>query len=88
MYGYFLSILKLFNTNTMSHKEFLSSEKEAFINFESHSEISVCILKDAQKHPEKYQDLIVRVAGYSDYFNDLSEELQNEVIRRTEHSEF
>lgn len=42
-------------------------------------------LKDAQKHPEKYRDLIVRVAGYSDYFNDLGESLQNEIIRRTEH---
>jgi trans-4-hydroxy-L-proline dehydratase len=42
-------------------------------------------LKDAQKHPEKYRDLIVRVAGYSDYFNDLGESLQSEIIRRTEH---
>jgi len=42
-------------------------------------------LRDAQKHPEKYKDLIVRVAGYSDYFNDLGEDLQNEIIRRTEH---
>jgi pyruvate formate-lyase/glycerol dehydratase family glycyl radical enzyme len=42
-------------------------------------------LRDAQKHPEKYRDLIVRVAGYSDYFNDLGEDLQNEIIRRTEH---
>ncbi|MBP7731733.1 MAG: glycyl radical protein [Bacteroidales bacterium] len=42
-------------------------------------------LKDAKKHPEKYRDLIVRVAGYSDYFNNLGEELQNEIIRRTEH---
>lgn len=45
-------------------------------------------LKEAQSHPEKYQDLIVRVAGYSDYFNDLGEDLQNEIIRRTEHTEF
>jgi len=44
-------------------------------------------LLDAQKHPEKYQDLIVRVAGYSDYFNDLGSELQDEIIRRTAHSE-
>lgn len=44
------------------------------------------ILREAQKHPEKYRDLIVRVAGYSDYFIDLSESLQNEIIRRTEHS--
>ncbi len=42
-------------------------------------------LRKAQKNPEKYRDLIVRVAGYSDYFNDLGETLQNEIIRRTEH---
>ncbi|MFP3860406.1 MAG: trans-4-hydroxy-L-proline dehydratase [Bacteroidales bacterium] len=42
-------------------------------------------LKKAQKEPEKYEDLIVRVAGYSDYFNDLGEDLQNEIIKRTEH---
>lgn len=47
--------------------------------------VSAEILRDAQQHPEKYRDLIVRVAGYSDYFNDLSEDLQNEIIRRTEH---
>jgi trans-4-hydroxy-L-proline dehydratase len=44
-------------------------------------------LKEAQKHPELYSDLIVRVAGYSDYFNDLGEDLQNEIIQRTEHEE-
>ncbi len=42
-------------------------------------------LKKAQKNPEKYKDLIVRVAGYSDYFNDLGEDLQNEIINRTVH---
>jgi formate C-acetyltransferase len=42
-------------------------------------------LRDAQRYPEKYRDLIVRVAGYSDYFNDLGEDLQEEIIRRTEH---
>ncbi|MFC2102234.1 trans-4-hydroxy-L-proline dehydratase [Bacteroidota bacterium] len=47
--------------------------------------ISAETLIEAQKHPEKYRDLIVRVAGYSDYFNDLGEDLQNEIIRRTEH---
>jgi formate C-acetyltransferase len=45
-------------------------------------------LRQAQQEPEKYRDLIVRVAGYSDYFIDLSVELQDEIIRRTEHSEF
>ena len=47
--------------------------------------VSADTLRDAQKHPEKYQDLIVRVAGYSDYFNDLGIDLQNEIIRRTAH---
>ena len=42
-------------------------------------------LRDAQKHPEKYRNPIVRVAGYSDYFNDLGLDLQNEIIERTEH---
>ena len=42
-------------------------------------------LREAQKKPENYRDLIVRVAGYSDYFNDLGIDLQNEIINRTEH---
>lgn len=45
-------------------------------------------LREAQKHPEEHKDLIVRVAGYSDYFNDLGEELQEEIIRRSEHCEY
>ena len=44
-------------------------------------------LREAQKNPGKYRDLIVRVAGYSDYFVDLSEQLQNEIILRSEHGE-
>lgn len=50
--------------------------------------VSADTLREAQKHPELYRDLIVRVAGYSDYFNDLGEDLQNEIIRRTEHQSF
>ncbi|HNY27664.1 MAG TPA: pyruvate formate lyase family protein, partial [Candidatus Sumerlaeota bacterium] len=42
-------------------------------------------LRKAQREPEKHKDLIVRVAGYSDYFVDLTEDLQNEIICRTEH---
>jgi pyruvate formate-lyase/glycerol dehydratase family glycyl radical enzyme len=45
-------------------------------------------LRKAQREPEKYRDLIVRVAGYSDYFVDLNRKLQNEIIARTEHREF
>lgn len=42
-------------------------------------------LRQAQLEPEQYKDLIVRVAGYSDYFVDLTEELQNEIITRNEY---
>ncbi len=50
--------------------------------------VNVDTLRDAQKKPEQYKDLIVRVAGYSDYFSDLSEALQEEIISRTEHKGF
>ncbi|HQA47420.1 MAG TPA: glycyl radical protein [Bacillota bacterium] len=50
--------------------------------------VSADTLRDAQKNPEKYSDLIVRVAGYSDYFNNLSKKLQDEIITRTEHCSF
>ncbi|MDP2871812.1 MAG: glycyl radical protein [Bacillota bacterium] len=43
-------------------------------------------LRAAQRDPEKHRDLIVRVAGYSDYFCDLSPALQDEIIARTEHA--
>jgi formate C-acetyltransferase len=43
------------------------------------------MLRRAQEHPEEHRDLIVRVAGYSDYFCDIGRELQDEIIRRTEH---
>jgi pyruvate formate-lyase/glycerol dehydratase family glycyl radical enzyme len=45
-------------------------------------------LRAAQANPEKYRDLIVRVAGYSDYFCDLIQALQNEIIARTEQRGF
>jgi formate C-acetyltransferase len=46
------------------------------------------MLKEAQQNPEEYRDLIVRVAGYSDYFCDLGKVLQDEIIARTEHQFF
>jgi formate C-acetyltransferase len=45
-------------------------------------------LRAAQKQPDKYRDLIVRVAGYSDYFCNLTRGLQDEIIARTEHQSF
>lgn len=43
-------------------------------------------LKEAQEKPEEYRDLIVKVAGYSAYFNSLDKGLQDQIIERTEHS--
>ena len=43
-------------------------------------------LIDAQNNPDDYKDLIVRVAGYSDFFRNLSKPLQDEIIFRTEQS--
>lgn len=42
-------------------------------------------LKEAQKHPENYRNLLVRIAGYSAYFTELSKDLQDDIISRTEH---
>jgi len=41
------------------------------------------VLIDAQKHPENYRDLIVRVAGYSAFFVELCKDVQDEIISRT-----
>ncbi len=50
--------------------------------------IDAATLRRAQQHPEQNRNLIVRVAGYSDYFCDLSRALQDEIIERTEHQGF
>ena len=50
--------------------------------------VEAATLHAAKLQPENYRDLIVRVAGYSDYFCDLSEALQDEIIARTEQEVF
>jgi len=50
--------------------------------------VSAETLREAQSDPESHRNLIVRVAGYSDYFCDISRELQDEIIERTEHEGF
>jgi pyruvate-formate lyase len=50
--------------------------------------VRAATLREAREQPELHRDLIVRVAGYSDYFCDLSAELQEEIIARTEHESF
>ena len=50
--------------------------------------VDTATLRAAQKNPEDYKDLLVRMAGYSDYFNDMNADLQQEVIDRTENDSF
>ncbi len=50
--------------------------------------VDTATLLAAQKSPEDYKDLLVRMAGYSDYFNDMNNDLQQEVIERTENESF
>jgi len=50
--------------------------------------VDAATLRAAKANPQEYRNLIVRVAGYSDYFCDLSEALQDEIITRTEHETF
>jgi pyruvate formate-lyase/glycerol dehydratase family glycyl radical enzyme len=64
----------------------------AYFNMDGHhiqfNVVKAETLKKAQENPEQYKDLIVRVAGYSDYFCDLGKILQDEIINRTEHEGF
>ncbi len=76
----------LFRTRDQVGK-FASMLKSYFKMGGQHLQITVAdaeTLRDAQKHPEKYEDLIVRVTGYSARFVDLSLGTQEEIIRRTE----
>jgi pyruvate-formate lyase len=66
----FYSYLKTWADMGISHIQFNVVDKETLLN--------------AQEHPEKHTDLIVRVAGYSAYFVDLSKGLQDSIIARTE----
>ena len=62
----------------------------AYFNMDGHhiqfNVIDRQTLINAQKHPDEYRDLIVRVAGYSDHFRNLDKALQDEIIERTEQS--
>ncbi len=76
---------KLFNTD-LGKEAFISMAKTYFREGGQQFTATVVSpeeLLDAQKHPEKHEDLIVRVGGYSDYFVRLDEDLQNNVIART-----
>jgi len=67
----FMSYLRSWGELGISHIQFNVVDRETLL--------------DAQEHPEKHSDLLVRVAGYSAYFVDLSKGLQDSIIARTEH---
>ena len=67
----FLSLIKTYFDLGGWHLQFNMIGQEALIK--------------AQQHPEQHKDLVVRVAGYSAFFVDLSPEVQNDIIRRNEY---
>jgi len=73
---------------TAERKEkFIAFLKSFVINNNMHMQINVvdsATLKDAQQRPQMYADMVVRVSGYSAYFNDLGRPVQDDIIRRTQ----
>jgi formate C-acetyltransferase len=65
----FLNYIKTWKEKKIPHVQFNIVDKETLVK--------------AQKYPQEYEDLIVRVAGYSAYFVELSEGLQDHIIKRT-----
>lgn len=70
--------------------EMMAQLIRSYFNMDGHhiqfNVVDRATLIEAQKEPEQYKDLIVRVAGYSDHFRNLSKALQDEIIERTEQS--
>ncbi|MCP4763824.1 MAG: glycyl radical protein, partial [archaeon] len=73
-------------------KKNLASILKAFIDLKGmHVQFNVVdnkILKEAQKHPDDYRDLVVRVSGYNAYFTDLGKPVQEDIIKRTQFSDY
>lgn len=68
-----------------ARKRVLALVKSHFKNYQYHIQFNVLddeTLRDAQKHPEEYKDLMVRISGYSAFFTPLNKELQTDVIER------
>ena len=72
--------------NLMKFVAFLQASVLKGIYHNQFNVLSTETLRKAQKDPDNYRDLIVRVAGYSDHFRNLSRALQDEIIARTEQS--
>jgi formate C-acetyltransferase len=76
----------------MEHREKLKAFLKGYIhNGGTALQINILdaeILKDAQKHPENYKNLLVRITGYNAYFTSIGRELQNEIIARESHNRY
>ena len=72
--------------------QMMASLVRGYFGMDSHhiqfNVVTADTLRKAQADPANHRDLIVRVAGYSDYFCDIARELQDEIIERTEHNQF
>lgn len=80
----------MFSTSERREK-FIALLKGFIINGNMHMQLNVVdseTLKDAQKRPELYTDMVVRVSGYSAYFTDLGVPLQDDLIRRTQFNSY
>jgi formate C-acetyltransferase len=75
------SILQTRNTKIQVFRGYIENGGSALqVNL-----INPDLLRDAQKHPENYRHLLVRVTGYNAYFTSIGRELQNEIIARESH---
>ena len=79
-----------FTPSVVAGLEQMANLVRSYFNLDGHhiqfNVIDRQTLINAQKHPDEYRDLIVRVAGYSDHFRNLDKALQDEIIERTEQS--
>ena len=76
----------MINDYGVYHVQFNTLSKDTLIDAKfQFNTLSKNTLIDAKYHPEKYPTLMVRVAGYSVYFTDIAERVQNDIIARTEH---
>jgi pyruvate-formate lyase len=83
-----LKFLPSFFTNPKDRKkfnQFLRTFIELKIHHVQFNVVNKQDLIEAQKNPEAYRNLTIRVAGYTAYFTELAEDLQNEIMQRTSH---
>ena len=90
VYGVYDMVIKIEGETTEDLKKFMALIDTYLVDYEGkHVQFNIIDSKtliDAQKHPERYRNLVVRVAGYSALWVELTQEIQDEIIKRTEHT--